>query len=87
MRCACPAGTLCHGKCGPLPRRGAAALSRLQILRQDVLLVDDPRLQDGLHQAWPADAVAEHVAAAVQRLQPGEVSGACHGRAGTCRTA
>lgn len=53
--------------------------SCLQIRRHDVMLVDDARLQDGLHQAWPADAVAEHVAVAVQRLRPTEASGAwCH---------
>ena len=37
--------------------------------------MDDPRLQDGMQQRWPADAVAEHVAAAVQRLRPSRVSG------------
>lgn len=53
-----------------------------QIRRQDVTLVDDPRLQDGMQQAWPADAVAEHVAAAVQRLRPTHVSDGLHQLAG-----
>lgn len=37
-------------------------------------MVDDPRLQDGMQQQWAPEAVAEHVARAVQRLQPVRVS-------------
>lgn len=44
-----------------------------QIHRADVQLADDPRLQDGMQQAWTPDAVAEHVAAAVQRFSPCQV--------------
>ncbi|PRW58201.1 N-acetylglucosaminyl-phosphatidylinositol de-N-acetylase isoform C [Chlorella sorokiniana] len=49
------------------------ACSLLGMRRQDVTIVDDPQLQDGMQQRWPADVVAEHVAAAVQRLQPSRV--------------
>ncbi|PSC68734.1 N-acetylglucosaminyl-phosphatidylinositol de-N-acetylase [Micractinium conductrix] len=45
----------------------------LGIDRDDVMLVDDPRLQDGMHQRWAAAAVAEQVAEAVRRFQPGRV--------------
>lgn len=45
----------------------------LQIVKDHVVLVDDPQLQDGMQQRWPASAVAEHVASVVQRFQPEQV--------------
>jgi hypothetical protein len=45
----------------------------LQVSNDQIVLVDDPRLQDGMQQRWPASVVAEHVAAAVQRFQPKQV--------------
>ena len=35
-----------------------------------MLLVDDPRLQDGMAQRWPPAAVADHVAAAAEHFRP-----------------
>ena len=36
-------------------------------------MVDDPALPDGMRTAWPAPAVAGHVAAAVDAFTPGLV--------------
>lgn len=55
-------------------------LSPPQVPRLDVFLADDPRLQDGMQQRWPPEAVAEHVAQAVQRLRPDRVRGDGGGR-------
>jgi hypothetical protein len=65
--------TIIHPRscCFGLP---ACDVPELQISRQDVLLVDDTRLQDGMQQQWAAAAVAEHVAQAVQRFAPDKVS-------------
>ncbi|KAL4443939.1 hypothetical protein ABPG75_011676 [Micractinium tetrahymenae] len=49
------------------------ACSILGIEPDDVILVDDARLQDGMHQRWQPEAVAEHVAQAVRRFRPGQV--------------
>lgn len=42
----------------------------VQISQANLTLVDDPRLQDGLQQAWDAATVASYVAATVEQLQP-----------------
>ncbi len=57
-------------------RCGLAAhrrLKHLQVEPEDVVLVDDARLPDGMHQRWQPEAVAEHVAQAVQRFRPSQV--------------
>ncbi|KAL4426171.1 hypothetical protein ABPG77_007453 [Micractinium sp. CCAP 211/92] len=49
------------------------ACSILGVEPEDVVLVDDARLPDGMHQHWQPEAVAEHVAQAVQRFRPSQV--------------
>lgn len=49
------------------------ACALLGISRDDVTIVDDARLPDGMHQRWPPAVVAEHVAQAARRFQPGRV--------------
>lgn len=79
-----------------LKRGSSAALSTHptpstdpQMYREDVMVIDDPQLQDGMRQQWAAAAVAEHVAQAVQRLRPSRVRAGCpacmHWDCGTTR--
>lgn len=51
----------------------------LQIEPEDVVVVDDARLPDGMHQRWQPEAVAEHVAQAVQRFRPDKVCSLAYG--------
>jgi hypothetical protein len=46
----------------------------LQIAPSDVLLIDDARLPDGMQHNWPVKAIADHVAQAVSRFRPQQVS-------------
>lgn len=46
----------------------------LQIEADDIVLVDDPSLPDGMLQQWPPAVVATHVAQAVRRFKPQQVS-------------
>ena len=49
------------------------AIAHAQMGRDDVVVVDDARLQDGMQQHWPPEVVARHVALAVRRFRPARV--------------
>ncbi|EFN59552.1 hypothetical protein CHLNCDRAFT_33970 [Chlorella variabilis] len=49
------------------------ACSLLGIEADDIVLVDDPSLPDGMLQQWPPAVVATHVAQAVRRFKPQQV--------------
>ena len=59
-----------------VPRSGRACTATTacaQIAADDVMVVDDPQLRDGMRQRWPPAAVARHVAHAVHRFSPHQV--------------
>ncbi|KAI3423800.1 hypothetical protein D9Q98_009637 [Chlorella vulgaris] len=49
------------------------ACSLLGIAGQDITLIDDPQLPDGMDQHWSPLVVEQHVAQAVRRLQPDQI--------------
>lgn len=46
-----------------------------QVQPHDLRVIDDPALPDGMATTWDAQVVAEHVAAAVEAVEPGLVRG------------
>jgi hypothetical protein len=45
---------------------------------EDVTVIDDAKLQDGMQTRWDAEAVRRHVDSAATRLQPSLVCILCH---------
>jgi N-acetylglucosaminylphosphatidylinositol deacetylase len=50
------------------------ACTILGIHKQNITIVDDPRLQDGMHTDWPTASIIPHITAALDRIRPSKVS-------------
>lgn len=50
------------------------ACTILGIHKQNITIIDDPKLQDGMHTDWPTASITPHITAALDRIQPSKVS-------------